>query len=172
MKRLTVLFGHMSGNARSISNQDFLMKRGVCLKVNDGAMAMKRPFKGPLKTPIYLAEAQAGGLHGALGLGSNKHDLLVHISETLAERCAELDKFFELQSSSRACGNGPLIKSSTHRNADYLVSLPKTSPARVLINRGSADHGASDVRYAPGSGAKADIGGLPHCANTRHPSCH
>jgi hypothetical protein len=39
---------------------------------------------------------------------------------------------------------------------------------RVLINRGAADQGAFDVRYAPDSGAKADIAGLPRWARTGH----
>src|SRR3979490_1453451 len=39
---------------------------------------------------------------------------------------------------------------------------------RVLINRGSADQGASDVRYAPDSGAKVGIAGLPRTATSGH----
>ena len=39
---------------------------------------------------------------------------------------------------------------------------------RVLINRGSADQGASDVRYAPDSGAKVGIAGLPRSATSGH----
>ena len=36
------------------------------------------------------------------------------------------------------------------------------------MNRKAADQDAFDVRYAPSSGAKADIAGLSRCAKSRH----
>jgi hypothetical protein len=63
-------------------------------------MTKKRSFTGLLVKPIHLAEAKAGGLHGALGLGPDGNDFRAHVREGLEERCKELDKYFGLQSMS------------------------------------------------------------------------
>jgi hypothetical protein len=63
-------------------------------------MTKKRPFTGRLVKPIHLADAKAGGIHGALGLGPDGNDLQAHVREAVVERCFDLDKFFGLQSES------------------------------------------------------------------------
>jgi hypothetical protein len=64
-------------------------------------MAKKRAFTGLLVKPIHLAEAKAGGLHGALGLPPDGNDFLDHIKDAMAQRYAELDRHFGLQPGSR-----------------------------------------------------------------------
>jgi len=61
----------------------------------------RRPFTGLLAKPIQIEDAKPRGLRVALAAPPDDSDVKAHISQELYARCAELDKFFSLQSNSQ-----------------------------------------------------------------------
>src|SRR6266404_1346031 len=87
---------------------------------------------------------------------AGKKESTVHRLNQLCPPCAtpfSKSSLDHRRSVARVVKNGFAANSGVSESAKVVLG-------RVLINRGSADQGASDVRYAPDSGVKADIAEL------------